>query len=533
MLCNTAIFYDIENLTAIFGGKSNTVLHLDEIYRRVLELEGIHGVSVQRAYADWAMPQHRNFRNSVLQVGIEPVQIFNTNQHDKIKNAADVSLIIDAVDLISRRPEIENYVIASGDGIFAFLAKKLHEHGKRVIGCGFGNITNVIFQNSCDYYIELEKSDAAIIATSSVRKTKASASSPAPSAQPQAHVQAPVEAIEQPEVPPQKKIPANFPKTKYTEALIAADIPIWRNKGDLAGCFHTVRKMVEAIFDSETKDLPGLEVSVFTNYLGHYLPDFKVTRHGFKRVSEFIRFALTSGPFCIHSIEDNVLLIAPRELARGNVMEDVKGLVITSAEGNKYNSVFNVPLGEPFVYSLLPDETTKTVAPKPPASKQSKARRTTKTAPAQAPTIEPTPAIPPVAGSIRKWIKDRFEELSAADILPPGEVRKLTTAEHSEKTFGVRTPIFKEIETRSNLTEQRTANGKIKYWKESFRFNGKMYLVYKEWVANLHEKRFSAWIDTFPRPKSLMRPETSSNYNYSSVDASRISDTEKYVSYKA
>ena len=52
MLCNTAIFYDIENLLGVFTGKTNTALNLDEIYRRVLETEGVHGVSIQRAYAD-------------------------------------------------------------------------------------------------------------------------------------------------------------------------------------------------------------------------------------------------------------------------------------------------------------------------------------------------------------------------------------------------------------------------------------------------------------------------------------------------
>lgn len=479
MLCNTAIFYDIENLTAIFGGKSNTVLHLDEIYRRVLEMEGVHGVSVQRAYADWAMPQHRNLKNSVLQVGIEPVQIFNTNQHDKMKNAADVSLIIDAVDLISRRPEIENYVIASGDGIFAFLAKKLHEHGKRVIGCSFDRITNNIFRNACDYFIGLEKSDTTIIATASSRKKAPNGSNGSP--EPAAPTPAPAA---------QKKIPTTFPKSKYTEALISADIEVWRNKGDLSGCFHTVRKMLEAIFVPETKDMPGLEVSVFTNYLSHYLADFKVTRHGFKRVSEFVRFALTGSPFCIHSIEDNVLLISPREAAKGNVMDDVNGLVITSAQGNKYNSIFNLPPGESFVYTVLADAAA-------PAKKPARAKKAApKPDPAQT-VPAPPPKTPPVSGSIRKWIKDRFEELSAADSLPPGEVRKLTTAEHSEKTFGVRTPVLKEIQTRSNLTEQRTANGKIKYWKESFRFNGKMYLIYKEWVANLHQERFTAWLAQF------------------------------------
>jgi hypothetical protein len=146
-----------------------------------------------------------------------------------------------------------------------------------------------------------------------------------------------------------------------------------------------------------------------------------------------------------------------------------------------------VPAGEPFVYSVIAEE-------KPPKTRRKPGRKAAK------PDVPPpAPEEVIVAGSIRKWIKDRFEELSAADSLPSTEVRKLTTAEYSLSVFGVRTPVFREIETRSNLTEQRTANGKIKYWKESFRFNGKTYLIYKEWVAALHQDRFVSWLGAYKK----------------------------------
>lgn len=482
MVCNTAIFYDIENLTGLFSGKTNTVLHLDEIYRRVLEIEGVHGVSIQRAYADWALPINKNLRNSVLLVGIELIHIFNTNQYDKFKNAADVSLIIDVVDMISKRPEIENYVIASGDGIFAFLAKKLHERGKRVIGCSFDKITNIIFRNACDYFIALEKSDSSIIATSSKRKNNF-------------HI------IENPEVPaPAEVVQGKFTKTKYTEALENANIEIWRDSGNSSGCFHAVRQIIEALFVDATRELPGLEVSIFTKHVSHYLPDFKVTRHGFKRVSEFLAFILTGSPYCMHSMEDNVLLISPRSTVKGMILEDVKGVLITSEEGSKYNSVFSVPAGEPFVYKIAPPEKKAT-----PPAKLGRKPGWSVTNVTQIPIEKPEEPSSQseedikVEGSIRKWIKTQFEALSEADALPPSEVRKLTTAKQSLMIFGVRTPVFREIETRSNLTAQRSTNGKVKYWKESFRFNNKTYLVYKEWVAGLHQERFLTWLAMFKK----------------------------------
>jgi hypothetical protein len=147
--------------------------------------------------------------------------------------------------------------------------------------------------------------------------------------------------------------------------------------------------------------------------------------------------------------------------------------------------VFNVPHGESFIYKILPAAETAKPKRKPVAKPAAK-------------TVE-VPAVKELGVPVRKWIKDRVEELSEADAISPGEVRKLLTAEYALATFGVRNPILREIETRSNLTEQRTANGKIKYWKESFRFNGKTYLVYKEWVAGLHRERFAAWLETIKK----------------------------------
>ncbi|MCL2372537.1 MAG: NYN domain-containing protein [Defluviitaleaceae bacterium] len=508
MASNTVIFYDIENLMGIFSSKSNTVLYLEEIYRRVLDMDGVTGVSIQRAYADWSVPNHKNLRSSTLQVGIEPVQIFNTNQHDKLKNAADVSLIIDAVDLAARRDDIENFVIASGDGIFAFLAKKLHEHGKRVIGCSFSIVTNNIFRNACDYFIGLEKTDTALFATTSGKNVN--------------HPQS-VVPIGQPMPEPKKATPLSvhgkLPKTKYTEALEAAGLEVFRDLGDKSGCMHVVRQLMEAVFVEATKGQPGLEVSIFTNYVNHYLPGFKVRRHGFMRLWEYLALVLTGSPYCIYSMPDkkNVLLIAPREDAEGDIVEDVKGLLITTEDGSRYNTVFNVPTGQSFIYSVTPQAPaaeTPSKQPEEPAKKPN--NKKTKQEPARPeetpatastkkrgrpkkeqsiPTEEPAEANANKEISIRRWIKSQFEAVAKLETIPPAEAKKLTTAKYSSATFGVRTPIFKELKARDNIEEARIQGGKLKYWKEPFTFNGRRYLIFKEWVQSQHKERFIKWLE--------------------------------------
>ncbi|MCL2404684.1 MAG: NYN domain-containing protein [Defluviitaleaceae bacterium] len=505
MLCNTAIFYDIENLLGIFSGKVKTVLNLDEIYRRVLETEGVHGVSIQKAYADWALIPNRALRDSILQVGIEPIQIFNTNQNDRVKNAADVSLIIDVVELITKRPEIENYVIASGDGIFAFLSKKLHEHGKRVIGCGFDRNASNTFRYSCDYYISLEKSDKSLVATTSSRKKSRA-----------------IDTVLVSDTPQPTKVPSKFPKTKYSEMLVNANIPVWRDINDISGSLHTVRKLIQALFVEDTEGLPDLEISVFKNYVAHYIPDFKVTKFSFTRFAEFLRFILTGSPCCLYIVDESVYKIARRntEIKNGIMLEDTKGLLVTAEDGSRYNSIFSVPTDMAFIYTITPEPTVKIEKKKaaPDAPKRGRRKKSDQAvqptrsgkhnndAPNPAdvdatsiPDTLPPPILPETEivmdeGSFRKWIKGRFMALANVDALTANETRQLMTPEYSRSTFGIKTPILREIESRSNLLEQRSVNGKVKYWKETYKFNGKHYLVYKDWVANLHRDRFITWL---------------------------------------
>jgi len=497
MVSNTAIFYDIENLLGIFNTKTNTGLHLEKIHRLVLEMEGVTGVYMQRAYADWAIPMFRNLKNYILQVGIEPIQIFNTNQNDRIKNAADICLIIDAVDLAACRPEIENFVIASGDGIFAFLSKKLHQHGKRVIGCSFEKTTNSIFLNSCDYFIKLEKTDASIIVTSTNRNTKPEPSKPVDIPKkvtdiPKVEVAETVEKKAEKKAPP--KIATALPKTKYTDVLLASNIEPPQDTGDKSVIMDMVRQMVNALFVDDTKDLPGLEISIFANYISHYLPGFKVRSVGFRGIGEFMRFMLTGSRYCTYSVADNVVLMAPRvvaEAANGKIVNDVNGLLVITSEDERYNSIFDVSPGAPFVYTVQ----------KQKVHKPKKERKLAPGTKVKNEDIQPELKAALVEEStVRKIVKNKFEEFSTNNVLPPDEIAKLSTRDYSLATFGVRAPIFREIDNARNLREQRILNGKVKYWKEAFEFDGKQYLVYKEW-ANLHKNRFMAWCAQF-KPKS-------------------------------
>ena len=484
MACNTAVFYDVENLISLFSSKNNKTLQLDEIHKRILNIDIVTGISVQRAYADWMLQTNRNLRSYILQIGIEPIQIFNTNQNDRVKNAADVSLIIDAVELIAKRPEIENYVIATGDGIFAFLAKKLHEYGKRVIGCGFDRTTNIIFKNSCDIFLALEKDDAALTATikNSTKGTILTESD--------------TDVVK---IEPKKKqakeveVPNNLPKGKFTEVLLQSDIPIWKNSNDVANSLHILKRMINVLFN-DNEEMEALDISLFKNYIHHYLPNFKIGHYGFKGFAEFMRFLVSGSPYHLFISEGTVIKMAKRSYLLSDshtVMEDMQDLHFTLTDGSTSPSLFDIDDGVSFTFNLIKTAIKPEQKPKPkPRYQPPKLVAVSQ----DAPPSEPELVVNTI--SIRKFIKDSFTKLSEEDKLTAKEVKLLLTEDYSKKIFGIKVPVFKKLLVGKDLQEQRLIDGKVVYWKDEFKFKGKSYLIFKEWADKQHHRvRFETWLN--------------------------------------
>jgi uncharacterized LabA/DUF88 family protein len=178
MKFNTVIFYDIENLLKGYSFSQQMIanLSLKEILESICKTEKLGQISVQRAYANWSDSRLSIMRGEINELGIDPIQVFGFSREQK-KNAADIQLAIDAIDLAHVRPSLEVFVIVSGDGGFAALAKKLHEYGKTVIGCAYRNATNKTFQAVCDDFVwitdpdEEERQYKANLQTSTIKQS--------------------------------------------------------------------------------------------------------------------------------------------------------------------------------------------------------------------------------------------------------------------------------------------------------------------------------------------------------------------------
>lgn len=149
---NTAIFYDIENLTRGRQHPHVKDFSLREIKKKIAKNPVVNKIAIQCAYADWSNTALRHIKREIQELGIETAQIFGLGFE---RNAADIQLAIDVMELIHSHPTLQVFVIVSGDGAFASLAKKLHEYGKTVIACGYEGQVNRVLKSVCDEFISI------------------------------------------------------------------------------------------------------------------------------------------------------------------------------------------------------------------------------------------------------------------------------------------------------------------------------------------------------------------------------------------
>jgi uncharacterized protein (TIGR00288 family) len=140
---NAALLIDFDNVT--MGIRSD----LSKELRTLLGSDIIKGkVAVQRAYADW-----RRYPQYVVPLAESSIDmIWAPAYGSSKKNATDIRLAVDAMELVFTRPEIGTYILLSGDSDFASLVNKLKEYGKYVIGIGIRESSSDLLVMNCDEY---------------------------------------------------------------------------------------------------------------------------------------------------------------------------------------------------------------------------------------------------------------------------------------------------------------------------------------------------------------------------------------------
>jgi hypothetical protein len=107
--------------------------------------------SVRRIYGDFSTPQLKSWADILQKYAIDPYQQF---AYTKGKNASDIALVIDAMDLL-HSGRFDGFCLVSSDSDFTRLASRLREHGKAVYGFG-AQKTPESFRQACRRFFYTE-----------------------------------------------------------------------------------------------------------------------------------------------------------------------------------------------------------------------------------------------------------------------------------------------------------------------------------------------------------------------------------------
>ena len=176
-----ALFLDFENLA--IGAREDLKGHTFD-FRPIADALAERGrVVVRRAYADWTM--FDTARRMLTEHQVELIEIPQRMGASR-KNAADIKMAVDAVELSFERDYITTFVIGTGDSDFTPLVHKLRELNKRVVGIGLRASTSRLLPPACDEFLFYEGLEGVELPSSGRRsggRRREAAPEPAPAEQ--------------------------------------------------------------------------------------------------------------------------------------------------------------------------------------------------------------------------------------------------------------------------------------------------------------------------------------------------------------
>ena len=139
-----AVYIDVDNAFPRFSHES-----LRQLFDRLASIGTVH---VCRAYADWNALGVRT--KETMLWAVTPVHLYTRGVQRK--NAADIAVAVDAMEAISLSPELDTFVLVTGDIDLAPLATRLKERGKTVLGFGRRASASSFLVRACNRFEYLE-----------------------------------------------------------------------------------------------------------------------------------------------------------------------------------------------------------------------------------------------------------------------------------------------------------------------------------------------------------------------------------------
>ncbi|MCL6282761.1 NYN domain-containing protein [Ruegeria sp. 2012CJ41-6] len=134
-----AVLIDADNVSSRFA---------EQILK---EINAFGSPALKRVYGDWSNGNLNGWRDTVVNLGMVARQeTANTSG----KNASDIGLVIDAMDLL-HSGRFDGFVLVSSDSDFTALANRIREQGLTVVGIGEDK-TPTSLRNACNRFVLIE-----------------------------------------------------------------------------------------------------------------------------------------------------------------------------------------------------------------------------------------------------------------------------------------------------------------------------------------------------------------------------------------
>ncbi|GAA1864265.1 NYN domain-containing protein [Myceligenerans crystallogenes] len=143
-----AVFIDYENLAL---GAREHLGGMQFDFGPIADALAVRGrVVVRRAYADWSYFDED--RRALTRHQVELIEMPQRMGASR-KNAADIKMVVDVIEMAFERDYISTFVMCTGDSDFSPLVHKLRELNKRVIGVGVELSTSRLLPAACDEFL--------------------------------------------------------------------------------------------------------------------------------------------------------------------------------------------------------------------------------------------------------------------------------------------------------------------------------------------------------------------------------------------
>jgi uncharacterized protein (TIGR00288 family) len=139
----------LKNIALLIDADNASHAGIDPVLTVLAELGQ---VNIRRAYGNWAKPALSKWNQITHRYGLQPMQQFDLT---KGKNATDMAMTIDAVDLLYRG-KVDGFGIMSSDSDFTPLVTRLRQDGLLVYGFGSAKAPEA-FKTACTRYIDVDQ----------------------------------------------------------------------------------------------------------------------------------------------------------------------------------------------------------------------------------------------------------------------------------------------------------------------------------------------------------------------------------------